>query len=129
MSTGLDASIVTPGRTAPEVSRTTPAIDDWTAPCAEADVHQMPNPQRTTRARDSNRVMIFMRSSRVLSLPAVSNRANVESGKNERSLVDLPAGAITGSGNAAQPTSVRSATCEQESSLQKLVIYGGRVKP
>ena len=44
MSTGLDASMVTPGSTAPEVSRTTPAIDAWTAPCAEAFVHQMPNP-------------------------------------------------------------------------------------
>jgi hypothetical protein len=29
MRTGLDTSTVTPGRTAPEVSFTTPAIDAW----------------------------------------------------------------------------------------------------
>src|SRR5688572_21713414 len=36
MSAGLDASTVTPGRTAPDVSRTTPAREPPATPCADA---------------------------------------------------------------------------------------------
>src|SRR6185436_16859712 len=56
MSTGLDASTVTPGSTAPDASLTVPTIDA----CANAIVGTSTNPA-TIRKLFSNRYMVLLR--------------------------------------------------------------------
>src|SRR5688572_9066304 len=48
MSTSLDASTVTPGSTAPDVSRTTPVMDDWA--CAICGANMSPSPSSIRNA-------------------------------------------------------------------------------
>src|ERR1051326_8504225 len=56
MSTGLDTSTVTPGRTAPDVSFTTPVIDAST-PCADANAGASAAIANTTNNRTTPRIV------------------------------------------------------------------------
>src|SRR5206468_631509 len=57
ISTGLDASTVTPGRTAPDVSVTTPVMLAALVPCANTEVGKIVSNAAARRARRGRRYM------------------------------------------------------------------------
>jgi hypothetical protein len=59
INAGLDASTVTPGKTAPDVSLTTPVMDDC---CADVMAG------RSTRSSETNATWVSLRMSNLLSL-------------------------------------------------------------
>src|SRR5438552_1231550 len=60
ISTGLDASTVTPGRTAPDVSVTTPVMLAALVPCANTEVGKIASNAAARRPRRGRRYMVTL---------------------------------------------------------------------